>query len=321
MGRAGKLLPPLDYLLAFEAAAQHGSFARAGRLLNISETSISRKVRLLEQHYDVPLFVRGHRSVTLTPQGHSLLVPVQQAMNQLRNTSQDMLSKHQRNTVTVSATNSVAALWLMPRLARFNRANPRIRITLIASDDDGECLADTVDLAILRGEGHWPCFQASQLFGETVFPVCSPDYLEAHPELDCAAALPRHDLIEVANQHTEWMNWRTWLTQNHVNYDLTHDTGSRIQLNTYPLAVQAAVDGLGVALGWAHLVDRQLEAGSLVRPLGDTCLRTKSGYHLLRPTEQQAFPERQIVEDWLLQESAARKRYTPPPAQPAHSLG
>ncbi|MFU1476746.1 LysR substrate-binding domain-containing protein [Roseovarius sp. C7] len=159
-------------------------------MLNISETSISRKVRLLEQHYDVPLFVRGHRSVTLTPQGHSLLAPVQQAMNQLRDVSQDMLSKHQRNTVTVSATNSVAALWIVPRLARFNQTNPRIRITLIASDDDAECLADTVDLAILRGEGHWPCFEARQLFGETVFPVCSPDYLATHPGLDSAEILP-----------------------------------------------------------------------------------------------------------------------------------
>jgi len=301
-----KLLPPLDYLLAFEAAANHGSFAAAARHLNISETSISRKVRLLELHYDVALFVRGHRSITLTPQGHSLLTPVREALDALRSASQDVLAQQQKNAVHLAATNSVAALWLMPRLRRFNRANPRVQIMLLASDEDEECLADTTDLAILRGDGDWPGYRAQQLFGETVFPVCAPSYLRTRPQAGDLAALPDLDLIEVSNKHTEWMSWPSFLSEQGL---ARTKVTSATHVNTYPLAIQAAADGMGIALGWGHLVDRMLDEGTLVRPLGDSCVRTQSGYFLLEREGQKSFPERDIVEKWLLSESAARKRY------------
>ena len=301
-----KLLPPLDYLLAFEAAANHGSFAAAARHLNISETSISRKVRLLELHYDVALFVRGHRSITLTPQGHSLLTPVREALDALRSASQEVLSRQQKNAVHLAATNSVAALWLMPRLRRFNRANPRVQIMLLASDEDEECLADTTDLAILRGDGNWPGYRAQQLFGETVFPVCAPSYLRTRPQAGDLAALPDLDLIEVSNKHTEWMSWPSFLSEQGL---ARTKVTSATHVNTYPLAIQAAADGMGIALGWGHLVDRMLDDGTLVRPLGDRCVRTQSGYYLLEREGQKSFPERDIVEKWLLSESAARKRY------------
>lgn len=109
------VLPPLDYLVAFESAAKLASFARASEQLNLSKTAISRKIRLLERHYDVPLFVRGHRSVTLTAQGAVLLTSVNKSLTILRDASEEMLSQHRANTVTLAATNSVAALWLMPR--------------------------------------------------------------------------------------------------------------------------------------------------------------------------------------------------------------
>ena len=301
-----KVLPPLDYVVAFEAAAKLGSFAAASKDLNISETAISRKVRLLEQHYDQALFERGHRSITLTVQGAELLRAVEKSLNILRDASEDIFARQQIRTVTLAATNSVASLWLMPRLSAFNQANTRVKIMLVASDSDEECLADSVDLAILRGDGEWPGFRSSQLFGETVFPVCSPAYAKRHPgskQLDRLAAL---DLIEVTSSHTEWMDWKTWLHRNDI-HDVALERSAFF--NTYPLAIQAAADGLGIALGWGHLVDHLLESGELIRPLGDDHVRTHSGYYLLKNNKKKQTPEIAIVEDWLLQESAARKRY------------
>ena len=302
----GKVLPPLDYLLAFEAAAKAQSFAQASKVLNISETAISRKVRLLEQHYDVPLFVRGHRSVSLTQQGAILLATVEKSLDLMRDVSRDMLAKHQANTVSISATNSVASLWLMPQLRKFNKSNGRIRISLVSSDSDAECLSDSMDLTILRGEGDWPGYEAQLLFGETVFPVCSPDYLKSNPKAAVLSALPELDLIEVTSSHAEWMTWHTWLGSNGISTSLMERA---VAFNTYPLSIQAAVDGLGVALGWAHLVDPLLESGALVRPIQDISVRTQSGYFLLKSPTQKSFPERRIVEDWLLGLSAGRKRY------------
>ncbi|SDX96160.1 transcriptional regulator, LysR family [Ruegeria halocynthiae] len=302
----GKILPPLDYLLAFEAAAKAQSFAQASKVLNISETAISRKVRLLEQHYDVPLFVRGHRSVSLTQQGAILLATVEKSLDLLRDVSRDMLAKHQANTVSISATNSVASLWLMPQLRKFNKSNGRIRISLMSSDSDAECMSDSMDLTILRGEGDWPGYEAQLLFGETVFPVCSPEYLKSNSGASDLAALPELDLIEVTSGHAEWMTWRTWLDGKGISMSMTERA---VAFNTYPLSIQAAVDGLGIALGWAHLVDPLLDSGALVRPVQDASVRTQSGYYLLKSPTHKPFPERRIVEDWLLGLSAGRKRY------------
>lgn len=304
-----KLLPPLDYLLAFEAAAQLGSFARASEQLNLSETAISRKVRLLEQHYDLPLFIRGHRSISLTSHGEVLLNSVGGALDILRDASEDIFAQHKNNAVRLAATNSVASLWLMPRLRSFRRGNTRVKIMLVASDSDEECLSDEMDLSILRGDGDWPGFEARLLFGETVFPICSPGYLRRNPEVTTLTKIPEVDLIEVRSSHTEWMDWRTWLNHQGVA-DFTLERAAFF--NTYPLAVQAAVDGLGVALGWGHLVDHLLESGKLVRPVSESFARTENGYYLLKNTKKKPFAEQELVEEWLVRSSDARQRFKPP---------
>ncbi len=299
-------LPPLDYLLAFEAAAETQSFVAASKLLNISETAISRKVRLLEQHYGVPYFLRGHRSIGLTPQGAQFLARVKPALQMLREASRKTIADNQDRPVTLAATNSVAALWLMPRLLDFNRRNRHLKIMLVSSDNDDECLSEQVDLAILRGDGNWPGHASRMLFGETVFPVCSPEYLAAHPEAADPRNLPGLDLIEVSSSHREWMNWRAWLTQAGIAAD---DLREGSIFNTYPLAIQAAVDGLGVALGWGHLVDPLLRREKLVRFLGPVKVRTECGYYLLKSERKEPFDERRIVEDWLTGISDERVRY------------
>ena len=301
-----KVLPPLDHLLAFEAAAQTGSFARAADVLHISESAISRKVRLLELHYDLPLFVRGHRSISLTEHGRLLLARVETSMDNLRDVSQELFALNGSSTVRLAATNSVASLWLMPRLREFRAKNHRVSIMLVSSDSDRECLDDSNDLAILRGDGDWPGFQVRKLFGETVFPVCSPEYLKRNPRAAEIASLHDLSLIEVKSSYTEWMDWKSWLFK---QGELSESFTRSAYFNTYPLAIQAAVDGEGVALGWGHLVDQLVDSGKLVRPLGTVHVRTESGYYLLKQKGKKPFSGQSTVEEWLLAQSAKRPRY------------
>ena len=299
-------LPRLDYLLAFEVAAELESFAAAAKQLNVSETAVSRKIRLLELHFKCALFVRGHRSVSLTEQGRKLLNGISPALKTLEQVSVDMAREHRGGSVRMAATNSVASLWLMPRLRSFRQENHNVTISLVSSDLDSECLAEDVDLTILRGDGEWEGFDAQLLFGETVFPVCAPGYLENHLAIADVSELMQHALIEVSNNHTEWLNWQTWLAQKRADPEkVRHSTF----VNTYPLAIQAAVDGLGIALGWGHLVDHHLQSGALVRPMGPEHVRTHSGYYLLRRKDDVPRDEAEVVAKWLLRESAARTRY------------
>lgn len=301
-----KPLPPLDYLLAFEAAAEHESFASAARQINISETAISRKVRLLEQHFGLPFFARGHRSIELTPHGREFLGRIAPALEMLRDAADDALKTSKKRPVILAATNSVASLWLTPRLHEFRQANKHLSIMLVASDNDEECLADTVDLAILRGDGNWKGYDSHLVFGETIFPVCSPEFLEQNPEVAQIDNLAQAPLIEVSSSHTEWMNWQAWLERMGAK---ARRLERATLFNTYPLSIYAAVDSVGVALGWGHLVDRFLGSGQLVRPLGPAQVRTEFGYYLLTPQNHPAFPSRSEVSDWLVAVSAARIRY------------
>ncbi len=299
-------LPRLDYLITFQVAAELESFAATAKELNVSETAISRKMKLLEQHFDCALFVRGHRSVQLTDHGRKLLNGITPALNGIARISQEMMTDHTPTTVRMSATNSVSSLWLMPRLHKFRQVNRIITISLMSSDLDTECLTDDYDLTILRGDGNWPGFDARLLFGETVFPVCAPIYLENHVTIPDTSELMDHALIEVSNNHTEWLNWKTWLDRKGHDPDLVrHSTF----VNTYPLAIQAAIDGLGIALGWGQLVDHHLQFGSLNRPLGSELVRTDAGYYLLTRKDRKPPAEGEVVARWLLQESATRKRY------------
>lgn len=300
------ILPPLDYLLAFEAAAGHQGFVGASKELNISETAISRKVRLLELHYDTMFFLRGHKSISLTPQGQSFLERIQPALQILRDTSHTLLGEEKNKPVTLAATNSVASLWLMPQLHAFNRKNKHLKIILVASDNDKECMSENIDLSILRGDGNWPGYQSQLLFGETIFPVCSPEYLQANRDAADIMNLTKLDLIDVSSSHIEWMNWETWLSHNDINGEPFE---AAAVFNTYPLSIQSAVDGLGIALGWGHLVDQLLKTGKLVRPIDRIDVRTKYGYYLLRAIKDASFPECVAVENWLLNTSQTRKRY------------
>ncbi|NCW55396.1 MAG: LysR family transcriptional regulator [Rhodobacteraceae bacterium] len=158
-------LPPLDYLLAFESAAELGSFARASRTLNISESSVSRKVKLLEHHYGRSFFKRAERSVALTKHGHQFFKDIAPILDELRVISNRVQVENAVQTVTLAATHSVAGLWLMPRLARFNALNDDLKIKLLSSDNDEECLGEDVTLSILRGDGHWQGYDAREKSG------------------------------------------------------------------------------------------------------------------------------------------------------------
>lgn len=305
-GKAGRTLPPLDYLPAFEAAALTESFAAAGKQLNVSETAISRKVRLLELHFGQTFFDRGHRSISLNAHGQAFLARIVPALDAIRQAAEDTLQSVADAPITIAATHSVAALWLAPRLSAFRKANPGIKIMLVASDNDAECLADTIDVTILRGEGSWPGYEAELLFGETIFPVCSPGFLQANPGVATLDGLTRAPLIEVASAHTEWMNWHTWLGHNAAGGGALRRVNF---FNTYPLSIAAAVEGAGLALGWGHLVDQYLESGLLVRPLGPLQVRTQSGYFLLLPERRKPSAGRDALIGWLRELSAARRRY------------
>ena len=299
-----KDLPPLEFLVAFEAAARLASFTAAAEELNLTQAAISRQIRLLEQNLGRSLFTRAHRAVRLTTEGREFQHTVTLALSHIANAARGLRAADDRAELTVAADQSVAALWLLPRLEEFQRAQGDLDIRLISSDQEADCLAEEVDLAIIHGDGNWPGFEAELLLDEEVFPVCSPAYLERHGALERPEDLLERVLIDLDDEHWNWINWRVWLTEQNVGLP-RDDTGDgagpgslrRLVINSYPLILQAARDGLGVALGWKHLVSEPLAAGTLVRPLQHTVV-TEFGYYLLMRQDRAVSPQAEAFRDW-----------------------
>lgn len=298
----GKRLPPLGTLVAFEAAARHLSFTAAASELHLTQAAISRQIRLLEEDLAVRLFIRANRAVSLTPEGRDLQHTVSLALGHIANAAEQVRATGGERRLTIAADQSIATLWLMPRLAEFRRANPDILVRLLASDDDDDCLADHIDLSLVHGDGTWAGYDAQSLFDETVFPVCSPEYLERHGPISTVEELAQHTLLELEDDHWDWMTWRVWLTENGVDLPVEHHG---MTVNSYPLILQAAADGHGIALGWRYLVDQYLAEGQLVRPMGDTAITTAFGYYLLAPLGRAANTDVELFAHWLTDQQAA----------------
>ena len=267
-------LPPLDLLQPFEAAARLGSFTRAADELSVTQSAVSQRVRKLEDLLGLRLFDRHHRSIELTAEGRELLNGVTAALRHLSSATQGLRQRQGRPRVKLGADTSIAQLWLMPRLRRILSNVPNVDVDLIVSDVEGDVL--NTDIAILHGDGNWPGYTGQLLFPDEIFPVCAPHYLERHP-ISRAEELLDADLIDLDYIHWNWINWSIWFTEAGLEQGLPRFV---LRTNAYTAQLDAARAGFGVALGWAHLLEGDLEDGTLVRPIRES-VATRYGYHVL----------------------------------------
>ena len=273
-------LPPLDLLAPFETAARHGSFTKAASELNVTQSAVSQRVRTLEDCLGVALFDRTHRRISLTAAGRELLNGTTVALGHLRAATESVRRSEALPRVKMAADSSIADFWLMPRLARFRDAYPEAAVDLTVSDRETECLA--AEIAILHGAGDWPGFESTRLFGDEIFPVCAPGYLERRP-IRSADDLATADLIDLDYAHWNWMNWSIWLTEQGVEAAAAKRF---FQSNSYQAVIAAARHGQGVALGWRHFIDADLESGRLVRPIPER-VTTAFGYFIALRSDAQ----------------------------------
>jgi DNA-binding transcriptional LysR family regulator len=245
--------------------------------LHLSQAAISQQIRSLEESLQVKLFTRSHRAVQLTNEGREYQHTVAAILKQLAGATMDIQNVEFAQQLVIGCDLSFATQWLSPRLSQLRQLMPAVTLRIIASDDYNESLGSEVQVAVLHGDGLWPGFQTLQLCDEEVFPVCSPEFDHELAQQDWVSWLLQAPLIDLADSHWNWMNWRLWLGGNNIDQPL----GNRnLQLNSYPLVIDAACAGHGVALGWRYLVDDLIANNQLVRPI-EQSLKTDLGYYCI----------------------------------------
>ena len=288
------MLPSLTGLRAFEAAARHMSFTRAADELNVTQTAISHQIRRLEEQLGLPLFVRGNRALALTREAQDYLPAIRTAFEELRRATEKLRRPDHDAVLTVSTTASLAIKWLVTRVAAFQDAHPRIEVRLTTSTHLVDFQREEVDMAVRFGRGHWPGLRADWLMAEDMFPVCSPALLAGEQPLRRPEDLAHHTLLHTSTWREDWQLWLTAA-------GLPTAIASRRSLifDQSLTALQAAMEGLGVAMGRTHLVELDIAAGRLVAPF-DVVLPQDAGYYVVAPQATAAAAKIARFRDWLI---------------------
>jgi LysR family transcriptional regulator, glycine cleavage system transcriptional activator len=270
----------LNGIKAFEAAARSGSFAGAGAELNVSAAAVSRMVHLLEQRLGVALFERKANRLAMTAAGRAYQSGLTPIFDALASLTAQVTAPSGLRVLTIGVGPTFAMRWLIPRLADFRKQEPDIdvRITTggaaVPFGEDWSC-------GIKLGDGEWPGLVAEPLFAGDLLPVCAPRL--AAP-LKRPGDLRAPSLLRVAHSPDDWPLWLK-------SAGVARVTARGPEFQYYGQALQAAVDGLGVAMGIRPYIDDDLAAGRLVAPFAMTVPKGMRWYLVYRSfqTEQRDF--------------------------------
>ena len=296
-------VPPLELLVAFEAAARHLSFTRAGDEIALTQSAVSRQIQALEDRLGVQLFRRMHRALVLTEEGRAFQQATTEALTAIDRASRALRHGSETQPVVVSTTAGFAGLWLIPRLSSFVAAHPQVDVRISTGTSLANFDRDGVDVAVRYRSVDLLPAGALPLFGETVFPVCSPRLLRAAgAPLKVPADLAGQTLLRMEpDGSNQLQDWGLWLHAMHLTQ---LKPAAVLHFSSYDQLVQAAVAGQGVALGRVPLIDRLLKARKLIVPFADAVVSPK-GYCMLVAPGAVRRPEVAAFTAWLAAEARA----------------
>jgi len=288
--------PTIAGLRALEAAARHLSFLNAARELNVTPGAISRQIQALEEYLGEALFTRHHKRVDLTPLGRDYVAEIRAPLNRIGAATKRIRGRSStRSTISICVYPTFAIRWLIPRWGRFYNRHPEIDVSLTTSLNPVDFTRDDHDLAISIGEvgANWGRLRAHKLVDVDVFPVCSPALAE---KIKTPEDLAQQTLIHGTPRPDDW---HLWLREAGVT-SLDPEKGLRFE--SLNLAVQAAIEGIGVAMGVGGLIEVDLAEGRLVR-LFDISRRSGRPFHLIYNQARARDPHLVAFRDWLLEEA------------------
>lgn len=291
-------LPYLNGVKAFEAVARCGSFAGGANELNVTPAAVSRMVRLLEERLGIELFVRSANKLSLTPVGRTFQVGLTPIFDELALLTERVKAQTGNRVLTIGVGPTFAVRWLIPRLASFRKAAPDVEVRMTTGGVAAP-FADDWTCGITLGGGEWPGLVAERLFEANLIPVCSPGFAK---KLRRTKDLEPTALLRVAHAKEDWP---LWLKAARV----TGVAARGPVFEFYAQALQAAADGVGVAIGIRPYIDDDLAAGRLVTPF-KLSVPKGSEWYLLYQASRQDDPSLCAFRTWLMATKYADAAHT-----------
>ncbi|WP_137937938.1 transcriptional regulator GcvA [Chitinivorax sp. B] len=284
-------IPPLNALRTFEVAARLGSFSAAANELFVTHGAVSKQIKQLEDWLGVKLFERTGRRVKLTDVGWRYLVQVQDGLDIIANATAQLMQPNVQRRLVINSTPTLAMHWLLPQLPQFQQQFPDIELRLMTSDRDVGRLESPFDIALRRWPGDWPGYIAKPFLEEWELPLCSPTLLARLP-VTIPADLARHTLLQADTRPTAWQRWLTLAGVPDLKPARTQ------HFDHFYLALQAAMDGLGVVLGPLPMMQSEIATGGLIAPLPTPRVPVR-GYCWVVPRAMMNDPAIEAFCQWL----------------------
>lgn len=292
----GNILPSLTSLQFFDAAARHLSFTRAAHELNVTQSAVSRQIRLLEEHIGRSLFHRIKQRLMLTESGKTYFISIRKILRQAEAaTLQAMAYESEGGLLTIAALPTFGSRWLIPRLGDFANRYPDIQINLVTKLEPFDFSDSDIDVAIHFGRNVWPGAACHHLMSETIVPVAAPSLLGGKKPLRHPEDLRSYTLLQHA---TRPLAWQEWLHASGVK-NIDGQVGPRFE--QFYMVIQAAIAGLGIAVLPKFLIQEELSSSRLVVAI-DLPVTSKYAYYLVHPENKAELKRIAIFRDWLLEQ-------------------
>nr|WP_254604241.1 LysR substrate-binding domain-containing protein [Leisingera sp. ANG59] len=286
-------MPPLTSLAAFEAAARHLSFKEAAKELSVTPGAVSQQIKALEQEVGAPLFLRKHRSVALTDDGETLYDALAVGFARISQSLKSIQDKRSSNTVTISSSSAFAGLWLSSSVIRFWREYPDIDVNHIIQDVRGPDTPD-IDITIQYGRTNSEKLGHRELFSDQIVPVSDP--ATAQRLANCSLEdLADERLIHLETINRDWTSWSDWFRAQ----DYTGALSKGVRVNHYSVALHAAQEGGGIALGWRRLVEPMLKSGALA-VIGRNSIPAPHRFYLVSGADVLPHSPVDKLKNWIL---------------------
>jgi len=291
---------PFNALRAFEAAARHASVSGAAQELSVTHSAVSHQLKQLEAELGVDLFHRTNRGLKITAEGDNLLPVLLESFDRISATLDEIRHRDPDNAIHVTCTPSFASKWLVPRLSEWYASDNSIRVHLHPDLNFYDFKSDKVDIAIRCGIPPWKQLHHEHFMPIHLVPVCSPDYLRQKQPITQAEQLLDYDLIHAdLGDHGLGEEWCDWFRGCGVECPKNIDG---LSFHDPALAMQAAADGLGIAIGYRELIDKDLQTGQLILANPQQIKHAYSYYLVYSPDRQNTALE--AFRQWLMQSVA-----------------
>ncbi|UCV01572.1 LysR substrate-binding domain-containing protein [Acidovorax radicis] len=286
--------PPLNPLKVFEVVARTSNLTLAASELNVSQSAVSRQVAVLEEYLGVQLFARERVGVRLTEVGETYARRIRPAFEEISAATAFITQKYSNNVIRLRTYTTLTARWLIPRLPHFKAQYPDVEVSILNSNAPLDFGVEKCDLAIVLGNGTWPDAEATLLLEDVVEPVCAPGFIEGAATLE---GLRGKRLLVSKYRKDDWPRWLA-----HAGMSDVFETAEKMVFSSSILTWQAAVDGLGVAIGQQHMLEADFQAGRLVRPFARP-LHTGQGQYIVTPSLQRHSDKIAAFKGWLMREA------------------